>query len=99
MSDGHDPCRKCGGNLWMHTHEMLQACGVVPDPKGEEIERLRTALTAATERAERAEADLTAARALLREALAWVHEAARNFGPPAAKSLRARIEALLGGER
>lgn len=84
MSDGHDPCRKCGGNLWMHTHEMLQACGVVPDPKGEEIERLRVALAGATERAELADrardemaimlaaekADLAAARALLWECIA-----------------------------
>lgn len=37
-----------------------------------EIDALRTALTAATERAERAEADLTAARALLREVLPWL---------------------------
>ena len=40
MADGNDPCRVCGGNLWMHTREELQRCGVVPDPQAATIARL-----------------------------------------------------------
>lgn len=61
------------------------------------LSRMQVALTAATERAERAEADLTAARALLREAQRYVvaltYESANESD---VRALRARIEAHIG---
>jgi len=59
-----------------------------------EVLALTEALTSATERAERAEADLTAARALLREVVE--HLPMNERTRPTAADLRARIEALLG---
>lgn len=75
-----------------------ESCVAIPDPVREQTRELaeaRTALTSATERAERAEADLTAARALLREAL-WPL-GANTMSVTAMFDLRARIEAHLEG--
>ena len=72
---------------------LCWCCG--KERRAETVEDLRTALTAATERAERAEADLTAARALLREAVeVWSRCVARDFPAPEDAEVRALGERI-----